>query len=54
MSHNLSDTVLVTKPAAIRAAEESIAYFKAPALPKLKPAAVLTPLEVMYAYYDAA
>ncbi len=54
MSRNLSDTVLAFTPATIRAAEESIAYFKAPARPKLKPVAVLTPLEAMYAYYDAA
>ncbi len=54
MSRNLSDTILATKPTAIRAAEESIAYFKAPAHPAQKPAPDLTPLELMYAYFDAA
>ena len=54
MSRNLSDITLVTHPAVVRAAEESIAYFKAPQHRQPKPAPDLTPLELMYAYYDAA
>ncbi|MDB5659673.1 MAG: hypothetical protein JWS10_2288 [Cypionkella sp.] len=49
MNRNLS-----VSPVALRAAEESVAYFKAPACPKQKPAPSLTPIEAMYAYYDAA
>lgn len=54
MSRNPSVTALTAKPAAVRAAEESVAYFKAPAQSNPKPAPSLTPLELMYAYYDAA
>lgn len=54
MSRNLSNTVSSATPAALRAAEDAIAYFKAPAQAQPKPAPSLTPLELMYAYYDAA
>lgn len=54
MSRNLSATALALTPANLRAAEESVAYFKlrSQAAPKIAPS--LTPLELMYAYYDAA
>ena len=42
------------KAAALRAAVDSTAYFNASVPVTAKPAPALTPLELMYAYYDAA
>lgn len=57
MSRNPSATPLAAKLAihpiaAIRAAQEADAYFKASPLPATKPAPNLSALELMYAYYS--
>lgn len=54
MSRNLSATALAAKPATIQAAAEAIAYFKPTEPRRISATAHLTPLEAMYAYYDAA
>lgn len=57
MNRNPSATPLATRLAvqpiaAIRAAQEADAYFKAGPLPATKPAPNLSALDLMYAYYS--